>query len=201
MRPPSRPTWHGSCESSGSATGSRPSSSPTRPAWLRRTRAPVTDPHEPIERPGAGAAGRGVGPPRPAGCRTEQAAASSAGPGYLSADGVARRRVVTGLVDRLEREALRGGGRLHDGVDVTEPRRGNSRVGQQQLSRDRNPVREHLVANLVLRRAVVGRQPDPHSELAPTEGKNRGNVRRGRRLGVRRRASCRRQRTGDHHSG
>src|SRR5262245_37568593 len=123
-----------------------------------------------------GAAGRGVAPPRPAGCRTEQPAASSAGPGYLSAHGEARRRVVTGLVDRLDREALRGGGRPHDGVEVTEPGRGNSRVGQQQLSRDRNPVREHLVANLVLRRAVVGRQPDPDVDLAPTEGENRGNV-------------------------
>src|SRR3954465_13772185 len=95
---------------------------------------PVTDPHAPYRGP-ARPAGRGVGPPRPAGCRTEQAAASSAGPGYLSADGEARRRVVTGLVDRLEREALRGGGRPHEGVEVTEPWRANSRVGQQHLSR------------------------------------------------------------------
>src|SRR2546423_11055140 len=34
-------------DSSGSATGSRPSSSPTRPAWLRRMLAPVGDPHDP----------------------------------------------------------------------------------------------------------------------------------------------------------
>ena len=32
----------GSCASSGCATGSRPSSSPTRPAWSRPTRAPAT---------------------------------------------------------------------------------------------------------------------------------------------------------------
>ena len=56
----------------------------------------------------------------PGRCRTEQAAASSAGPGYGSADGEAPPRVVTGPVDRLDREALRGGGRLHDGVDVAD---------------------------------------------------------------------------------
>src|SRR5262245_29752895 len=38
----------------------------------------------------------------------------SAGPAYRSADGEARRRVVPGPVDRLEREALRGGGRPHE---------------------------------------------------------------------------------------
>src|SRR6476659_11479556 len=65
----------------------------------------------------------------PGRCRTEQAAASSAGPGYRSADGEARRRVVTGPVDRLDREALRSGGRLHEGVEVPEPGRRNPRVG------------------------------------------------------------------------
>ena len=34
--------------------GSRPSSSPTRPAWPRRIRAPVTDPHEPQSGPARG---------------------------------------------------------------------------------------------------------------------------------------------------
>src|SRR5262245_20047713 len=137
---------------------------------LRSDASPATAPADAGGRMRGGAAGRGVGPPRPAGCRTEQAAASSAGPGYRSAHGEARRRVVTGLVDRLDREALRGGGRPHDGVEETEPGRGNYRVGQQQLSRDRYPVREHVAANLVLRPEVVGTQPTPEAALAPTQG-------------------------------